>query len=74
MKALEFEAILNPDDSLGVPKEIAEQLPRQRKLQVIVLYPDPSESGDTGDNDWRRLTLEQFLQGYGEGDTIYNTL
>ncbi len=74
MKALEFEAVLNPDDSLGVPKEVAEQLPRQRKLQVIVLYPDPSEIGEAKDTGWRRLTREQFLRGYSEGDAIYDSL
>jgi hypothetical protein len=29
-------------------------------------------TNDDEDADWQRLTLEQFLQGYCEGDAIYD--
>jgi hypothetical protein len=39
---------------------------------VIVLIPELSETGD--ERDWQRLTQEQFLRGYAEGDAIYDAL
>jgi hypothetical protein len=74
MKALEFEAVLNPDDSLGVPAEVASQLPRRQKLQVIVLIPESSELEEAEANDWRKLASERFLAGYSEGDSVYDAL
>ncbi len=34
---------------------------------IVEEFQDPAE-----EEDWRRLTLEQFLAGYAEGDTIYD--
>jgi hypothetical protein len=74
MKAIELEAILKPDDSLGVPEEVARQLPRERKLQVIVLLPETSAHEETEADDWRQLAHEQFVAGYSDGDSIYDSL
>ena len=74
MKALEFEAVLNPDDSLGVPEEVASQLPRKQKLQVIVLVPESPELEEAEAKDWRKLARDRFLAGYSEGDSIYDSL
>jgi hypothetical protein len=74
MKAIEFEAILKPDDSLGVPEEVAAQLPREQKLQVIVLLPESPEHEEMEAKDWQKLAREQFVAGYVEGDSIYDSL
>ncbi|MEX2304059.1 MAG: hypothetical protein WD733_24150 [Bryobacterales bacterium] len=74
MKAIEFQANLNADDSLGVPKEVASQLPREKKLQVIVLVPDTAETDEADDSDWPAIAREQFLAGYSDGDSIYDSL
>jgi mannose-6-phosphate isomerase-like protein (cupin superfamily) len=69
MKALEFEAQLNPDRTLTVPPEVAQQLPQELSIRVILLIPEsPSEQA------WKRLTTEQFLKGYAESDAIYDKL
>jgi len=70
MKTLEFEASLNPDDSLTVPAEVAAQLKQAQPLRVIVVVPEP----DDDEREWSRLTAEQFLAGYDEGDAIYDEL
>ena len=69
MKALEFEAKLGSDASLKVPQEVAARIPREELVRVIVLLPEGIE-----DADWQRLTKEQFLRGYGEGDSIYDAI
>jgi hypothetical protein len=74
MKAIEFEATLNPDDSLGVPEEVARQLPREQKLQVIVLVPQSPADDETDANEWGKLAREQFVAGYSDGDSIYDSL
>jgi hypothetical protein len=65
---------LNPDDSLGVPEEVASQLPREQKLQVIVLVPESPGLDEAEGNEWRTLARERFLAGYSEDDSIYDSL
>jgi hypothetical protein len=69
MKALEFQAALNPDCTLTVPADIAAQVQREQSLRVILLVPDSTE-----DKDWAHLTAEQFLKGYADSDAIYDEL
>jgi hypothetical protein len=54
---------------LRVPDDLAAQIPKEESVRVIVLVPEDGE-----DADWQRLTREQFLRGYGEGDSIYDAL
>lgn len=69
MKTLEFRAQLNSDSTLTVPAELAAQLEAHEPVRVILLVPD------AGDNqDWSRLTADQFLGGYADGDAIYDDL
>ena len=69
MKALEFQARINPDDTVTIPAHVAEQVRGDEPVRVILLVPDSAE-----DEDWSRMTAEQFLKGYAEGDTIYDKL
>jgi hypothetical protein len=69
MIAHEFQAQVNADGSLSVPEEVARQLPAGQAVRVLVLVPEPTE-----EEDWKRLTMEQFLAGYAEGDAIYDQL
>ncbi len=55
MRAVEFETLLKCDNSLEVPQEVAEQIPKDQRVQVIVLFPEPSDedgadmaAGDAG--------------------------
>ena len=69
MKAIEFESTLSSDSNLKVPAALAEQIPKEGSVRVIVLVPD-----DETDDAWRRLTERQFLSGYDEGDNIYDAV
>jgi hypothetical protein len=69
MKHFEFETYVNPDQSLKIPSEFAEQIEQDCPVRVVVLVP---ESRD--DHDWSSLTAEQFLQGYADSDAIYDEL
>ena len=69
MKALEFEAQLNPDQTLSVPQAVAAQLPQGERVRVLVLVDELSE-----DEAWQRLATEQFFKGYAESDSIYDEL
>jgi hypothetical protein len=68
MKTLEFEATLTNDFTLKVPAAVAEQIPKEGNVHVIVLLPDDEDA------DWRRLATEQFLAGYTEADAIYDSI
>ena len=69
MKAVEFRSRMKADESLEVPRDLAAQIPKDQTVQVIVLLPEDSE-----DSEWQRATVEQFLRGYGESDSIYDAL
>ncbi len=71
MTALEFQASLKEDDTLQVPAEVASQLRNAGEVRVVVLLPENEQKED---QDWRRLGMERFLQGYAESDSIYDDL
>jgi hypothetical protein len=69
MRILEFQTQLNPDDTLTVPPGVAQQIHGKEPLRVVLLVPDAAE-----DQAWAGLTAQQFLNGYSEGDAIYDQL
>jgi hypothetical protein len=69
VRTLEFRASLNPDHTLTVPTELAAQLRPEQPVRVILLVPEVGE-----DQEWARLTAEQFVRGYADGDAIYDEL
>lgn len=69
MKALAFEAQVNPDHTLPIPSSVAAELPTGQAVRVLIFIPDSNE-----DADWQRLTSEQFLKGYADSDAIYDQL
>ena len=69
MKTLEFRARLNPDHTLTVPAELVAQLRPEQPVRVILLVPAVGE-----DQEWARLTAEQFMKGYADSDAIYDEL
>ncbi len=73
-RLLECEAQVGPDRTLRLPEEVAERLaPGQRVRMILVLDLDLDLDADES-ADWRRLTAEEFLKGYAEGDSIYDRL
>jgi hypothetical protein len=69
MKAVEFESQLNPDRTITVPKDIAEGMPTQKTIRVLVLIPEEEE-----EREWKRVAAMEFAKGYVESDAIYDQL
>jgi hypothetical protein len=69
MLAHEFETQITPEGMLKVPDELKASLPPGQTVRVLVLAADGIE-----DEDWKRLTLEQFLKGYADEDAVYDQL
>ncbi len=69
MKVWEFQAQLTPDQTLKVPEAVAREIAQEDALRVVLLL---AQSADN--RDWSELTAQQFLQGYSEGDAIYDQL
>ena len=71
MKAYEFPAKVTSEGKLELPESMLAVLPRDQIVRVIVLIP---EAADDEQAAWAKLTAEQFLAGYSEADSIYDTL
>lgn len=69
MPTWQFESHFNPDGSVILPPDVAAQLRPDDALRVII-----STDQDIETAEWQRITAEQFLQGYGPGDEIYDQL
>jgi hypothetical protein len=68
MTAHEFQADVSPDGTLRLPEDVARRLQTGHTVRVLILVPDDD------DRDWQRLTTEQFVTGYADGDAIYDQL
>lgn len=63
---------MTEDGKLDIPEELLASLPRGQSLRVIILIP---EAPDLDENTlWERLTAEQFSAGFGEADSVYDTI
>ena len=69
MKALEFQATLNPDRTIAVPERIANSIPPGQTVRVLVLIGE-----DDADQEWEQLAAWEFGQGYADSDAIYDQL
>ena len=67
MKAYEYYAEVLPDGHLSIPVNLRKKLKTDSRVRVMLLLEDD-------DAVWDRLTLPQFMQGYSEKDSIYDTL
>jgi hypothetical protein len=69
MKAYETSMKITSEGKLELHPNITKLLPRNQMVRAIILIPEPSESEEAA---WERLTVEQFFNGYGEADSIYD--
>lgn len=72
MKAYELPVKVTPDGNLDLPDALMKMLPRSQIVRVIILVNEPRDINEQ--SAWSRLTAEQFLAGYCEGDAVYDTL
>jgi len=71
MKAYEFPAEVNADGKVNLPEIILKRIPNDQTIRVIIFI---SEADDEEKQMWSKVTAEQFLAGYSESDSIYDTL
>jgi len=69
MKAVAFQSELGADGTLSVPVSVAEEIPRGRAVQVVVLV---AEGAD--EQAWEQLAAMEFGMGYADSDAIYDHL
>jgi hypothetical protein len=69
MKALEFEARVNPDHTLLLPSSVASEVPPGQTVRVLLLIQEAAE-----DADWERFGVTEFAEGYADSDAIYDQL
>jgi hypothetical protein len=69
MKAVEFQSQVNSDQTLTVPESVIGAIPIGQTVRVLILFPE-----DETDQEWERLTAEEFGQGYADTDAIYDQL
>jgi hypothetical protein len=77
MKAYEFPATVTTDGDIEIPATLAELLPPNQQVRVIVLVPEaaPYETDLTPEQEdeaWATLGEESFLALYDESDAIYD--
>ncbi len=69
MKAIEFHSELTPNQTLSVPVSVADRIPPEQPVRVLVLIPESLE-----DQEWEQLAAAEFGQAYADSDAIYDQL
>ena len=72
MKAYEIPVKVTKEGRIELPDALLELLPHEQVVRVIFLVPEPTDSEEHA--AWSRLTAEQFLVGYSQADSIYDTI
>ncbi len=69
MKAVEFKAKMK-NRLIKVPKNISDNLSEDKEVRVILLLEEIEKHED---NSFRKLSKDQFLAGYSDSDSIYDS-
>lgn len=72
MQIYEVPIDITPEGKLELPKVLIDRMIRGQSIRLIALLDEPEDK--EYDNDWARVTAEQFLAGYGDTDAIYDTI
>lgn len=77
MKAYEFPTKVTAEGNLPIPAAIAELLPPDQEVRVIVLMPEPAIydtdlTPEEEDEGWARLGEAAMLAQYDDADAIYD--
>ncbi|MDR3568760.1 MAG: hypothetical protein P4L43_12100 [Syntrophobacteraceae bacterium] len=67
MKAYEYFAEILPDGRLSLPDDLRQTLKPDAKVRVMLLLEDD-------DSMWEKFTTSEFMEGYAEKDSMYDTL
>ncbi|HZX36450.1 MAG TPA: hypothetical protein VFF54_08200 [Thermodesulfobacteriota bacterium] len=67
MKTYEYYAKLLEDGHLSIPSELKGRLKPDSTVRVLILM-------DEEESEWKKLATGEFLKGYSEKDSIYDSL
>ena len=67
MKTYEYYGELLPDGHLSVPEDLRDKLKLDSKVRVMILLEDD-------DSAWNNFSMSEFMKGYSEKDSIYDSL
>ena len=67
MKAYEYYGELLPDGHLSVLKDLRDKLKLDSKVRVMIFLEDD-------DAAWNNFSMSEFMKGYSEKDSIYDSL
>ena len=67
MKAYEYYAEILPDGHLSVPDDLRDKLAADSRIRVMLLLEDE-------ETVWNTHTISQFMKGYSDKDTIYDSI
>lgn len=68
MEAFEFPVKISNDRKIEIPDKYKKNLSTNQEVNVIILVKDENEE------DWNKLTLKEFFDGYGEKDSVYDKI
>lgn len=67
MKAYEYLAEILPDGHLSIPEDLKGKLSGESKIRVMLLLEDENAQ-------WSNFTVAEFIKGYPEKDSMYDSL
>lgn len=67
MKAYEYFAEILPDGHLSIPEDLRSRLKADSRVRVMLFLEDE-------DATWDKFAISQFMKGYSEKDSIYDSL
>ena len=68
MRAYELSIKLDRDGKVELPADLTKILEEASEARIILLVEDSK------DREWARLSREQFVKGYSDADSIYDSL
>ena len=69
MKAVEFEATVNPNGQIALPHEVVGDIPAGEPVRVVLMW-DASPK----DSAWREAGRRKFEEAYCPEDAVYEQL
>lgn len=67
MKAYEYLAEILPDGHLSIPEDLKGKLSGESKIRVMLLLEDENAQ-------WSNFTVAEFIKGYPEKDSMYDSI
>jgi hypothetical protein len=69
MKAIEFVTTLADERHIDIPYGFQKDIHKNQSVRVLILVEDNA----TDEQAWEKLTQNEFLKGYPESDSIYDS-